>query len=145
YDAAANAGRGRPADSMLMPGARCYESEAKLMPKPAGDVNKARSILLGAGYSVGPDGILQKDGKRLTLTVVGNVVENAGPEYIGTQLTKMGASVSTKVFTADCQPWTVVQERLLSMHHMLPLPALEYQYFERGLAPVVTFGLHLDP
>jgi len=45
----------------------------------------------------------------------------------------------------DCFPWVQWQRRILEKHHALPLPALQYLYFGRGLEPVTIFGLHLDP
>ena len=208
FDKAAYDGRGKPATSLFMPQTRCYEDESKLLPSPPGDVNKARSLLLADGYTAGANGKLQKDGKPLTLSIIGDQSQNAGPEYISAQLDKMGATVSLRVLaqgtstpevvagnfdvvtspsgfptptpglrpqqwdggkptvgsgqfrttdqtlidymnqgynTLDCEPWIQWQRRLITQSHALPLPALEWLYFGRGLEPVTIFGNHLDP
>ena len=208
FDKAAYDGRGKPSTSLLMPQTRCYEDESKLLPNPAGDVEKAKQILLSDGYTLGPNGKLQKGGKPLTIAVLGDLSQNAGPEYISTQLDKVGITTSLKVLAAgallplelngtfdvmtnpsgfptptpglrpqqwddhsptagegqfrstdkvlqdqinqgystlDCQPWIQFQRRLIEKSHALPLPALSWTYFGRGLEPVTIFGNHLDP
>lgn len=89
WNQVANQGLGRTGTSFLTSSAECYDpGTAKLIPQPSPD--KAKSILLAAGYTLGSDGKLQKDGKPLTIRVVANSTFGDGPEYISEQFNKAG-------------------------------------------------------
>lgn len=101
WNVAANNGYGT-ATTAIMPRVRgCGESvTGPLVPNPAGDTDKARSMLLAAGWTAGSGGKLQKDGKPLSIAVLMPELAAAGPEYVAAQLEKMGATTTLAVLEA---------------------------------------------
>ena len=65
----------------MTPNQRCYNA-ADGSADIGYDMNEAASLLQQAGYTRGSNGMLTKDGKPLTLQVVGSLTQNQGPEYI---------------------------------------------------------------
>lgn len=106
FNQAAYQGRGTLSSSFLQPNADCFEpATASLLPtNPSPE--KARQMLVDAGWSPGPDGKLQKDGKPLIVALMGvPAVHGAGPEYIAAQWEKAGVSVDTSGIT-DFNTWS---------------------------------------
>lgn len=96
WNQAANGGFGTTGTSLFTTGMDCFDpSTAKLMPQPNPD--KAKSILLADGYSVGANGMLQKGGKPLTIVVVTDTIYGSGPEYLAEQFRKTGITVDLQV------------------------------------------------
>lgn len=77
------------------PGGLCYSDLSAIMPKSS--ASAAKQILLKAGYTIGSDGKLQKDGKDLTITLVGSTATAGGPEYMANQLEQAGFHVVLNV------------------------------------------------
>ena len=92
--------RGRvPTGGFLVKGAHCYDdSLGKLMPKPSAD--KARQILTSAGYVEGSDKKLSKNGKPLTLQVLGQQTTKTGSEYVSEALNSAGFTATLNVVDA---------------------------------------------
>jgi peptide/nickel transport system substrate-binding protein len=90
-------GHGVLSSNFVAPGTNCFDtSTAKFAPKPS--VTDARKILTDAGWTFS-NGKLSKDGQPLKFTFLGSPTHNAGPEYLGSQWTNMGADVN--VFVPD--------------------------------------------
>lgn len=84
-------GYGKPTTSYLSPEQECFDPDtAQLLPQ--GGPDEAKSTLLDAGYS-DSGGTLVKDGKPLTLRLIGTQNLKPGLEYLGAQFTAMGAKV----------------------------------------------------
>jgi peptide/nickel transport system substrate-binding protein len=93
WNQAANGGHGVVATSLLAAQVNCYSPQtAQLLPSPS--IASAKTILTADGYVAGADGKLSKDGKPLTITVVGNTGQNAGPEYVSNQLAALGVNAN---------------------------------------------------
>lgn len=108
YNQAAYGGLGEVTTSLFSKNAPCYEpSTAQLI--PATDVNKAKQVLLSAGFTES-GGKIMKDGKPVVLQVVGDVIQGSGPEYIQSQLAKVG-------FTLD---FTVQEHTVYSSNFLQP-------------------------
>lgn len=70
-----------------------------LQPAPR-DIAKAKELLTQAGYKPGPDGIMAKDGQRLTfslMTTSGNKVRETVAQNIAQQLQEIGIAVEVKL------------------------------------------------
>jgi peptide/nickel transport system substrate-binding protein len=80
----------------LTPNQRCYNA-ADGSADIGYDMNEAASLLQQAGYTRGSNGMLTKDGKPLTLRVVGSLTQNQGPEYIRSQLASLGINAMLSV------------------------------------------------
>ena len=208
---AAMGGNGRITPTgVLEPGTRCYDPHtAKLLPRPVGALDKAKAILLADGYTF-TNGQMMKDGKQLSITVLSAPNSASGPQYVQSQIQKLGINVTlssadpgtnlvnllagkfdvtfnttgfavaspgtaldtwngllpptagsngartndpvlvkdlaTAHASLGCTAWKAVQERLLTNYHMLPLPALEWQWFSiAGMQPIQGFGAHQLP
>ena len=75
-------------------------STASLLPTPAGNASAAESILLGDGYVKAANGNLEKNGKPLLLTLLGQQPELAsGLEYLASQFNAMG--ITTTIADVD--------------------------------------------
>jgi peptide/nickel transport system substrate-binding protein len=99
YNQAANQGRGEVSPSFLMPKADCFDPKtADLLPKNPGP-DKTKQILLDAGWSLGTDGKLQKDGKPLVIEFTSSTVPGIGfgAEYLADQWTKAGITVDARI------------------------------------------------
>lgn len=97
WSQAANAGRAKISTGFLNEGARCYdptsaEATAALMPQPS--LDKAKGILLSAGYVIGSDGKFAKGGKPLAIKITGSEELLAGPEYLLEQFSKLGVTAT---------------------------------------------------
>jgi peptide/nickel transport system substrate-binding protein len=98
YAKAAYQGRYVMSSSYIQPNADCFDpSTASLLPQsPSPD--KARQILLADGFTAGPDGKLQKDGKPLTIQMRATpVVHGAGGEFLQAQWEKAGITVDAQI------------------------------------------------
>jgi peptide/nickel transport system substrate-binding protein len=75
---------------------------------PATNVADAKSILAAAGWTAGPDGVLAKDGKKLSLTMLYDSALGTGAaaatELLASQWKAIGVQVTTKA-----QPVTAMQ------------------------------------
>jgi peptide/nickel transport system substrate-binding protein len=93
WNQAANQGRGTVSPSIIQPGGDCFDpSTASLLPTPS--VDKAKALLQSAGYAVGGDGKLVKDGKPLKIRLIGTPsFFGAGTEYVAEQWNKVGITV----------------------------------------------------
>jgi peptide/nickel transport system substrate-binding protein len=94
WSKAANDGRARIATAGILDiNSICYDaSMASALPTP--NVEKAKGILLAAGFVAGGDGKLAKGGKPLTIEVVTNPTQLAGPEYLLETFLKLGVSAT---------------------------------------------------
>ena len=103
-------GLGKVTPSILTPAADCYEpGTASLLPKNPSPA-AARAILTAAGYTAGPNGKLQKDGKPLTVNFVATTVNfGQGPEYLATQWDAAGFTVQ-----ANISDFTTYLQRLIA-------------------------------
>lgn len=59
------------------------------------DPSQARKLLAEDGYKRGPNGFLEKQGKTLTIRILGQDSQNSGPVYLGSALNAIG--VATKI------------------------------------------------
>jgi peptide/nickel transport system substrate-binding protein len=90
-----NAGAGVYSPSVLTQAHQCFEPETqKLVPTP--DLNRAKALLLEAGYTAGANGKLQKDGKPLTVIVLSDPerFDPSNSEFVAEQFNKLGATAS---------------------------------------------------
>lgn len=101
YNIAENNGHGTLVQSIFAPQMPCYSTDAAKL-YPSYSVDKARSLLQAHGYTYS-GASLTKDGKPITLTVIGETGQNAGPEYLRNQLTHLGATVDLQV--TDFTTW----------------------------------------
>lgn len=87
-------GYGLTSSSFLAPSAPCYDSGTKrFIPKPSAAA--ARALLQQDGYTAGPDGRLQKDGKPLVLRVLSTSVNfGQAPEYLAQTLSDAGITAT---------------------------------------------------
>ena len=103
YQIADSAGHGVISTSIFTKDTPCYSTNsASLIPQY--NLDKAKSILAAGGYTLS-GGKLQKDGKPVTLTIIGSTGENAGPEYLRNQFAQLGITVDLQVsdFTSMVQ------------------------------------------
>ena len=93
WNIAAYGGLGTPTTSLLATNAPCFEpATAQYVPKT--DVSKAKGVLLADGYTSDSSGKLTKGGQPLTINLVGDVLQGAGPEYFDSQFTQLGITVN---------------------------------------------------
>jgi peptide/nickel transport system substrate-binding protein len=84
--------------NLIIPDRPCYdESVGKLL--PPNDLDQAKKVLEDAGYTRGADGKLEKNGKPLTMELLGNLTFGNGPDYIVSQFEALG--VTTKLDKLD--------------------------------------------
>ncbi len=96
YNKAAYAGQAKPVTNFLTSKVDCFNRATKdLVPRV--DPNEARAALQRAGWTAAADGKLLKDGKPLTVKVLGYPGQNAGPEYLFEALQKVGVSAQLQV------------------------------------------------
>ncbi len=103
-----------PAYGALVPGTWSYDKQSEIYHY---DPAKAKDLLDRAGWKVGPDGIRQKNGKRLEIVL--NSWEHGIPEVLQSQLRAIG--VDLKVGVRDTSSVNAAQEKQDS--HMSPIPA----------------------
>jgi peptide/nickel transport system substrate-binding protein len=93
WNQAANNGYGKVATSFLGTQVRCYNPAiAKFLPQYS--LEKAKGILVAAGYVIGSDGKFTKGGKPLTVNVIGSDLQLAGPDYLVEQFNKLGVTAT---------------------------------------------------
>jgi peptide/nickel transport system substrate-binding protein len=99
YNQAANQGRGETSPSFLMQKADCFNPRtAELLPKnPRPET--AKQVLLNAGWTVGANGKLEKNGQPLVITFTSSTVPGIGlgSEYIVDQWNKAGITVDARI------------------------------------------------
>ncbi|HEV7649776.1 MAG TPA: ABC transporter substrate-binding protein [Actinophytocola sp.] len=84
--------------NLIIPDRPCYdENVGKLLPD--NDLDQARKVLENAGYTRGADGKFSKNGKPLTMELLGNLTFGNGPDYIASQFEALG--VTTKLDKLD--------------------------------------------
>ncbi|HET6309888.1 MAG TPA: ABC transporter substrate-binding protein [Candidatus Nitrosotalea sp.] len=130
YCKAANSGYCVPTTSYLAKSALCFDPKtASMLPKP--DIAAAKAILTKAGYTA-VNGVMTKDGKPLTINLLGGTFQNSGPDYLLAQFQSLGANVVfTKVdfaaYAANLQgakfTWDVTVAALTSAASFSPLPS----------------------
>ncbi len=96
YNKAAFSGLGKvPGAGFLVKGVRCYDDTlTSLIPQPS--VAKAKQVLTAAGY-VEAGGKFSKNGKPLTLSVLGQVSTKSGVEYMAETLNAVGFTATQQV------------------------------------------------
>lgn len=90
-------GMGQPANGPYKPGTWAHDPSVK---PPRHDPELARKILAGRGWKPGPDGILQKDGKRFSFTLItnqGNDQRIRVAQIIQRRLAAVGIEVRVRV------------------------------------------------
>ncbi len=96
YNKAAYAGQAKPVTNFLTSKVDCFNRATKdLVPRI--DPNEARATLQRAGWTAAADGKLAKDGKPLTVKVLGYPGQNAGPEYLFEALQKIGVAAQLQI------------------------------------------------
>lgn len=97
WNQAAYGGLGQTGTSLFPSNWDCFDpATAKLVPQKASP-DKAKAVLLAAGYTAGSNGMLQKDGKPLSLTLVAAQGQGSGPEYLQSQFQAAGITVNLRV------------------------------------------------
>lgn len=89
-------------NTMLTPNMRCY-NPAVGSGVPGFDTAQAKSILQGDGYTPGSDGIMAKNGKKLTLKIVMWNTTNQLGDYMQTALKQVG--IDSTVNITDINTW----------------------------------------
>ncbi len=93
YVKAATFDIGKPSATLYTPTTDCYNADDASASPPL-DVEGAKKLLAQAGFQAGPDGKLSRNGKPLTLRIVGYVSQNSGPAYLQTVFEALGATVT---------------------------------------------------
>jgi peptide/nickel transport system substrate-binding protein len=91
-------GSATPADQDLPPFMWAHSNTVSRYPF---DLEKAKALMREAGWTPGPDGILQKNGKRLTLELVTNttnVTRRAGVVQTQAMLRRLGVDAEIKLY-----------------------------------------------
>jgi len=101
YNVAENNGHGTLVKSIFAPQMPCYSTDAAAL-YPTYNVDKAKTLLKANGYTYSGSNLL-KDGKPVSLTVIGETGNNAAPEYLRTQLASLGINVNLQV--TDFTTW----------------------------------------
>lgn len=97
WNQTANGGFGQTGTSVFPSDWDCYDpTTAKLVPQQPSP-QKAQSILMAAGYTLGSAGKLQKDGKLLSVIVVAANTQGSGPDYLSSQFEKAGIATVLRV------------------------------------------------
>jgi peptide/nickel transport system substrate-binding protein len=94
------------ADSVIAPNSPYYNPD---VPKYPYDVEKAKQLLDAAGWTVGADGIREKDGEKFSFTMMiraGNTVRQAIAQVIQANLKDVGIEV--KFDTQEAAAWTKI-------------------------------------
>ncbi len=102
-------GYGSVADSHFPPYSWVYNPN---VPKYPYDPAKAKSLMAEAGWRPGSDGILQKDGKRFTMTIEvdkGDLVREQVAVILQSYLKEIGIDASVKVYE-----WSTFLDRMIS-------------------------------
>jgi peptide/nickel transport system substrate-binding protein len=115
YVTAATFNIGSPIDTLYTPNMQCYNpADGAATPKydPAG----AKKLLAEAGYHPGPGGTLYKDGRPLTIRIIGYTTQNSGPAYLQSAFDAIGVHATLTDGSYDQaigilfggQPWDAV-------------------------------------
>jgi peptide/nickel transport system substrate-binding protein len=117
FDPFTKVGAFLPAYGLLTPYTYGYDKSADLYHY---DPAKARSLLDAAGWKVGPDGVRQKAGRRLTVPL--GSWEHGVPEVMQSQLKQIGVEVKLFIATGTAIQ-TVNENQRRAITLMSPLPA----------------------
>jgi peptide/nickel transport system substrate-binding protein len=100
YSIASSQGRAKVSTSFMSVDMPCYDpATAKLIPKTS--ISAAQTILKNDGYQL-VNGVFQKNGKPLAITVIGSAdLHGAGPDYVAAQLQQVGFKVTESTGTHD--------------------------------------------
>ena len=85
---------------VMYPASRCYWAEAQ--DAYPFDVEGAKTLLTGAGWTMGSDGIMEKDGAKLAVTIVNAFVEDLGT-IVQAQLKDIGVEATIDLVTGPIQ------------------------------------------
>jgi peptide/nickel transport system substrate-binding protein len=97
---AENANHGR-SDPLLINSAMECSDSTNASQTIGYDPTGAKALLAQDGYVAGADGKLAKNGKPLTVRIIGLNIQNSGPEYIGSQLDSVGITTKVSVLNND--------------------------------------------
>jgi peptide/nickel transport system substrate-binding protein len=87
-------GFGITSSSILAPSAQCYDATTS-RDQPAHTVASAQKVMTGAGYTLGADGKLTRDGRPVPLRILSTSANfGQGPEYLADTLNKVGFNVT---------------------------------------------------
>jgi peptide/nickel transport system substrate-binding protein len=95
WDKAADFGLAAVSNVIYTKGMPCYDKGNAAFAVTY-DQNEARTVLQQDGYTQGSNGVMTKDGKPLTIRVVGYTEQNSGPEYLQTALQAIGINVTVQ-------------------------------------------------
>ncbi len=102
FNKAMNFGLGVPLDTLTTPSMQCYDKSVGTA-NLTYDVAKAKALLAEAGFKANASGVLEKDGKPLTVRIAGSNTQNAGPEYLLEAYRAIG--VDAKLTMAEFNSW----------------------------------------
>jgi peptide/nickel transport system substrate-binding protein len=130
YNRAAYFGLAKTMMMLTTPSMQCYDESIGRYSIPF-DPAGAKKLLEEAGWKVGPDGKLAKDGHPLTLRIVGGKTQNSGPEYFLEALTELGVTANLNVqdfnswidLLIKTDNWDVTMDPLNSV---MPSPSIFY-------------------
>jgi peptide/nickel transport system substrate-binding protein len=99
WNQAANQGNGIISPSFLQSKADCFDSSTQALRVANPSPDTAKAVLLAAGWTAGPDGMLQKDGKPLSVQLVSTTINGLGNggEYLVSQWRKAGIGVQASI------------------------------------------------
>jgi peptide/nickel transport system substrate-binding protein len=99
WNQAANQGNGTVSPSFLQPKADCYDPGTEDFATEDPGPDKARQILLDAGWTEDSDGKLEKDGEPLTIVLVSTTITGLGNggEYLASQWDEAGITVDSRI------------------------------------------------
>lgn len=99
WNQAANQGRGVISPSFLQSKGDCYDAKTQDLRVANAGPDKARAVLIAAGWTPGPDGKLQKDGRPLVIQLVSTTISGLGNggEYVASQWEKAGITVDARI------------------------------------------------
>ena len=93
-------GQAVPTKGVMYPASPCYWQEAESV-YPY-DPEKAKSLLQEAGWTMGPDGVMEKNGTKLQISLVNAFVEDLGT-IVQAQLKDIGVDASIELVTGPIQ------------------------------------------
>jgi peptide/nickel transport system substrate-binding protein len=90
-----NQGRGITSATIVTKDSNCYDAGATKL-RSRGTLDQAKSLLRSVGYKPAGGTLVAPNGKALHLSVIGLDAMGSGPEYIASQIRKLGIDASSK-------------------------------------------------